>query len=231
MKRRPSTAIVERFFSGTGPSYDFIVNFWTLGCDLWWKKRLLDKIPEGPLRILDQACGTGILTFKIARRFPSCRVIGVELRDEYLSLAVKKARILRQENVQFILGRAEDVLLGENLDCVTSSYLAKYAELKVLVPNAGRMLRRGGLLLVHDFTYPPGAVFARLWAAYFKIMQTLGSRVYPQWKTVFYQLPILLRETTWVDDLVKFLREEHFMDINLEFLTFGASAIVSARKG
>jgi demethylmenaquinone methyltransferase/2-methoxy-6-polyprenyl-1,4-benzoquinol methylase len=231
MKSNPPIAIVERFFSGTGSTYDFIVNFWTFGCDLWWKKRIMDKIPPGPKRIIDQACGTGILTIKIARRFPLCSVTGVELREEYLSLALQKARAVKQDNIRFILGRAEDVILEDGFDCITSSYLAKYAEMGVLIHNARRMLRKGGLLIMHDFTYPPGRGFARLWEFYFKIMQALGSRKYPQWTTVFYELPLFLRETTWVVDLVRSLREERFLDITIDFMTFGTSAVVSARRG
>lgn len=99
----------NRFFEGTGRSYDLIVDLCTLGFDLWWKERLLRMIPPKPARIVDQACGTGSLTFKIARRFPSCRVTGVELRSEYLDLARAKARSLKLDNVDFLLGRAEEV--------------------------------------------------------------------------------------------------------------------------
>lgn len=56
------------------------------------EKLILDKVPKGSRQILDQACGTGILTFKIARKFPHCRVIGVDLQDEYISIARKKLK-------------------------------------------------------------------------------------------------------------------------------------------
>ena len=120
MSQTPKVELVNRFFSGTGPTYDYLVNLSTLGLDRWWKKKILEKIPEEPARILDQACGTGILTFKIAHQFPRCRVVGVELRDEYLHIAIEKAKAIKLSNVEFILGRAEDVLLTEGLDCVTS---------------------------------------------------------------------------------------------------------------
>ena len=107
--------VVQRFFSGTGFSYDQVAFICTCGFDKYWKKKILDKIPAHPACIVDQACGTGILTLKIARRFPDCRVIGVELRDEYLTIAREKARTLGISNVDFILGRAEDVVLDKGL--------------------------------------------------------------------------------------------------------------------
>jgi len=198
--------------------------------DRWWKKKILEKIPEEPARILDQACGTGILTFKIALQFPHCWVIGVELRDEYLNIAIEKAKALKLSNVEFILGRAEDLLPTEGFDCITSSYLAKYAELGSLVRNIKKMLRIGGRLIMHDFTHPPHGTFARIWQFYFKLLQTVGSRKYPQWKTVFYELPELLRQTKWVAELAECLKENSFAEIRIEPLFWGTSTIVTARR-
>jgi demethylmenaquinone methyltransferase / 2-methoxy-6-polyprenyl-1,4-benzoquinol methylase len=221
--------LVERFFSGTGSSYDHIVNLCTLGIDRLWKKRILKQLAN-PQRVMDLACGTGILTFAIAERFPDCRVIGVELRDEYLKIARQKAKALRILNVEFILSRAEDVLFDQSFDCITSSYLAKYAELKPLVSNMTRMLRSGGLVLFHDFTYPSNPMLAAGWEIYFKLLQRLGTLRYPQWKTVFYGLPDLVRQTVWVSDLQLTMRDCGLTQIELEYLTLGASAIITARK-
>jgi demethylmenaquinone methyltransferase / 2-methoxy-6-polyprenyl-1,4-benzoquinol methylase len=220
--------IVNRFFSGTGSSYDYMVNLATFGFDIWWKKKILDRIPRDPARIIDQASGTGILTFRIARRFPRCRVFGVELREEYLKIAQEKRRTLQLRNAGFILGRAEDVFLGAGFDCITSSYLAKYAELETLVRNAKRMLRSGGVLIMHDFTYPRGLVFPRIWEFYFRLLQTAGAWKYPQWRTIFDELPCLLRETRWVPELEDILKRNAFSHIHAERLTLGTSTLVTA---
>ena len=228
MSQNPKVELVHRFFTGTGPTYDYMVNLSTLGFDRWWKKKILKKIPEDSIRIMDQACGTGILTFQIAHKFPRARVIGVELRDEYLNIAIEKAQAMKLSNVEFILGRAEDVLLEESFDCITSSYLAKYAELGILVPHIKKMLSVGGVLIMHDFTYPPHGSFVRLWRFYFTLLQKVGSWMVPQWKTIFYGLPELLRETGWVAELARCLRENSFADIRIESLTWSTSTIVTA---
>jgi demethylmenaquinone methyltransferase / 2-methoxy-6-polyprenyl-1,4-benzoquinol methylase len=230
MANRSGEALARRFFRGTGETYDLMVNLATFGCDRWWKKKIVAKIPPAPERILDQACGTGILTFNIARRFPACRIVGVELRLEYLAIAQKKAASRPLPNVAFLIGRAEDVVFNAGFDCITSSYLAKYAELGKLVKNAARMLREGGLLVVHDFTYPPSLQFARLWEFYFRLLQSAGSRYYPQWSTIFYELPRLLRSTTWVSELVTTLPKNGFADVSVEPLTFGTSTLITAKR-
>lgn len=226
----PRVELVNRFFSGTGQTYDLVVNLCTFGADIWWKKIIVEKIPKGSTRIIDQGCGTGILTFQIAQKFPNSRVIGVELRDEYLKIAREKARALKLGNVEFILGRAEDVLLEGNFECITSSYLAKYAELKILIRNIKKMLGNGGLLLMHDFTYPMNRTVARTWELYFSLLQIVGDWKYPQWREVYYSLPKFMRETKWVADLTRTLERNAFSNIHTQSLTFGTSAIVTAWK-
>ena len=171
MERWKGVETARRFFSGTGSSYDLVANLCTFGFDFWWKRRMLRAVPPNPARILDQASGTGILALKLARRFARARVTGVELRAEYLNIARIKAGEFAVNNVDFLLGRAEDIVLPSGIDCLTSSYLAKYAELGTLVSNAKKMLRPGGVLIMHDFTYPSGGLFLRLWRFYFRILQ------------------------------------------------------------
>lgn len=226
----PKIETVHRFFYGTGFSYNKVVAICTLGFDRYWKRKIVAKIPNRPDCIIDQACGTGILTLDIARRFPNCRVIGVELRDEYLCIAREKARTLGIGNVDFILGRAEDVMLEVKCDCITSSYLAKYAELGLLIANAAKMLRPGGLIILHDFTYPSKLVFLLLWKAYFQLLRMIGGKVYPEWKTVFSELPEFLRQSEWVSESSSLLRENGFRDITTESFTLATAAIVTAKK-
>jgi demethylmenaquinone methyltransferase/2-methoxy-6-polyprenyl-1,4-benzoquinol methylase len=221
---------VHRFFAGTGFSYDQVAVLCTLGFDRLWKRKIIDKIPGRPRRILDQACGTGILTLEIARKFPACEIIGVELRDEYLAIAREKAQALRLENVHFILGRAEDVVLRRAFDCITSSYLAKYADLEILLAAAGKMLRPGGRLIMHDFVYPSRHLFRSAWLTHLAVLCLLGSKIYPEWRTAFCELAAFLREARWVAESIALLGENGFQNIEAETLTFGTAAILTATK-
>ncbi|TDJ73846.1 MAG: methyltransferase domain-containing protein [Proteobacteria bacterium] len=229
-KGDPRLELVHRFFSGTGRSYDFMVNFATFGIDRRWKRRIVDLIPPNSTRVLDLACGTGISTFAIANRYPNCHVVGVELRDEYLQIARQKVHKFRIRNVELVLCRAEDYQSGEPFDCITSSYLAKYADLKRLTRNTKKMLKKGGLLLMHDFTYPPKAYLVWIWRFYFKTLQLIGSRLFPAWREIYYGLPALIQETRWVPELKEALGENGFKDIQIEYLMAYGSAVVTGRK-
>lgn len=230
MADEPRLELIHRFFSGTGSSYDRTIDLATLGFDRRWKKRILELVPENPIRIMDQACGTGILTFEIARRFPACHVVGVDLMEEYLTLARDKAHKLDLRNVAFILGKAEGVFLDESFDCITSSYLAKYADLEALIRNNRTMLRPGGVMIVHDLTYPAHPLYAHLWELYFKVVQGIGNWKYPEWKVIVEELPELVRGTNWVPEMMRILKENGFSNVHIQPLTFGISTIVSARR-
>lgn len=221
---------VHRFFSGTGTTYDWMVNAATFGIDRRWKRRIVGLIPQDAGRVLDLACGTGISTLAIADRLPHCRVVGVELRQEYLDVAREKLARMGKRDVELVLCRAEDYRSEIPFDCVVSSYLAKYADLKSLTRSTKEMLKPGGLLLMHDFTFPPKASLVRLFRLYFFVLQRLGSPLFPSWREIFYGLPTLIEETRWLPELTEALRENGFADIRTEYLTAYGSAIVTARN-
>jgi demethylmenaquinone methyltransferase/2-methoxy-6-polyprenyl-1,4-benzoquinol methylase len=229
MSKQPEE-LAEQFFSGNSDTYDHIAKVSTLGLDGWWKRKIINKIPKTPSRILEQASGTGILTCKIAQLFPACRIIGVELHEDYLSIARKKARDLQLTNVEFIHGKAEDVILDGEFDCIVSDYLAKYVDLDILVAHARKMLRAGGVLVMHELTRPTNPLFVALWNTHFKFLQAYGKWKHPEWTMAFNDVPHLLARTRWVDDLAHALRANRFSDIEIERQIFGASVLVSARK-
>ena len=224
----PRLELVERFFAGTGATYDAMVHWATLGFDGRWKKRMLERIPDGAAPVLDLACGTGISTLSIARRFPSRRVVGVELRDEYLRVAREKVAREGLGNVDLVLCRAEDFRSPLEFDCVTSSYLAKYADLPLLVRHCGEMLRPRGVLMMHDFTFPPKRLLVATWRLYFAVMRQTVARAFPEWKEIYEGLPRLIETTQWPTVLQGALADNGFERIEVEYLTLHGSAIVSA---
>ena len=208
--RNPSNSdgnqdLVERFFHGTGPTYDFMVHATTLGIDRMWKQRMVAIVRERvaqPRAILDLACGTGLSTFAYARAFPDVRIVGVELRDEYLQRAKAKLSRTRQAHVEFVLSRAEEFETTEQFDVVSASYLAKYADLSALIERALTWLKPNGLFIMHDFTLPMKPLLLKVWRAYFWTLQTIGSPLFPPWKAIYDGLPELIERTRWVSDLV-----------------------------
>ncbi|SVD58159.1 uncharacterized protein METZ01_LOCUS411013, partial [marine metagenome] len=111
--------LVPKFFDETGTTYDGVVSYGTLGKDKYWKKKILQQISNGN-SFLDLACGTGILTRKIAEKFPNAKIVGIDITKSYLDVAKKNSNSF--DNISFILDDAEEFKLDSKFDCITASY-------------------------------------------------------------------------------------------------------------
>ena len=223
-------SVIHRFFPGTGRTYDRIVRLTTFGTDAAWKREILSRLPERAENVLDLACGTGYLTFQLAGLYPDAHITGVDITEDYLDVAGQAIEKLRIENVSLILSRAEDVKLNTAFDCIVSSYLARYADLEILTHNCAEMLRSGGILLMHDFVAPENPIVRSVWKRYFKLLSAFARWRYPEWEPAFSGLANHIRSTTWVQDLTTAMRDARLLDIRVEILGRGFSAIVTARK-
>jgi len=222
-------AWVKRFFEHTGPSYDAVVHRFTLGIDRLWKRKMLREM-TAPKKILDLACGTGILTFAMHRQYPDCKIVGVDISGGYLEIAQAKAEKEKLKNIQFILSPAEAFVSAEGFDVVTTSYLPKYADLPRLTHQIHRLLAPGGKLVFHDFTYPSSRVLQVLFELYFICIQPIGAWFYPEWGGVLKELPLVIRQTQWVSELTSAMKEEGFVEISVESLTLQGAALVCGKK-
>jgi demethylmenaquinone methyltransferase/2-methoxy-6-polyprenyl-1,4-benzoquinol methylase len=188
--------LVPKFFNKTALSYDKIVNRTTFAKDKYWKAEILKKIPQSE-SILDLACGTGILTEQIAKKFPKAKIVGVDITPDYLEIA--KRKLSAYENVSFVNQDAEKLNLNYKFDCITSSYIPKYCTPEILVKSCLDHLKPNGKIIFHDFIYPKSKILRIMWNLYFIVLNGLGHFI-PNWKDVFEDLPKLIRKSRWLDD-------------------------------
>ncbi len=222
-------ALVKRIFATTGKSYDSVVKMTTFWQDNSWKKRILEITDRvTPLTVLDLACGTGILTCALAKKFPNSRIVGIDLQEEYLNYARIKKNENNLKNVEFHERSAEDVNEGE-YDLITTSYLPKYVDMDLIIKNCSKMMNNGGLLIFHDFVYPDKVLWRFFYNVYWVILRLVlwssGS-----WREMGKELKGIIAKTHWVDDMEKALRMHGFTDIHVEVQKFEIAAIVYATK-
>ena len=147
--------LVPKFFDETGTTYDDVVSYGTLGKDKYWKRKMLEQISDGS-SFLDLACGTGILTREIAKKFSNSKIVGIDITKSYLDVA--KENSSHFDNISFTLDDAEEFKLDSRFDCITASYLPKYCDPEILVKNCITHLKPGGKIIFHDFTHPKNLV-------------------------------------------------------------------------
>jgi demethylmenaquinone methyltransferase/2-methoxy-6-polyprenyl-1,4-benzoquinol methylase len=220
-----SNTLVKHYYGKTAGSYEKVVSLTTFGRDAYWKEEIIKRIKECN-SVLDLACGTGILTFKIADKFPDSKITGVDITEGYLEMAKRKLK--PHHKIFFLLDDAEKLTLDAKFDCITSSYIPKYCIPHILVERCLHHLNPHGKIILHDFTYPKSKPVRLLWNFYFVLLQMIGFFV-PSWKDVFKDLPKLIRLASWVDKY-KDIMERKGMNVEVSYLTLGCSAILTGTK-
>jgi demethylmenaquinone methyltransferase / 2-methoxy-6-polyprenyl-1,4-benzoquinol methylase len=155
--------------------------------------------------------------------------VGVDVTDDYL--AIYEQRLHGNTRTRSILGNAETLSLEGEFDTVVSSYLAKYVDSSRLLGNIAHHIRPGGTFIAHDFNLPTNRVYRSAWQNYNRAINSVGGRLFPQWRTVFDGgLASLIRESRWFDLLPMALSEYGFLDVQRKRLSLECAGLVWARK-
>jgi len=218
--------IARKFFSSkNASSYDKIVRLATFCKDSSWKREMVGFLDGKNKLILDLACGTGILSSFIRHESDQSNIIGTDLTFEYLKQARNRHQYLLLTNslAEFLPYK------NDSFDVILSSYLAKYTEISAMVKEHWRVLKKGGIVIIHDFTYPENKIMKILWHTYFQILNQLG-KIITSWRDVFSNLDKLIQRNQWVNNLVSELNMIGFSSISKKYYTCGTAAIVWAIK-
>jgi demethylmenaquinone methyltransferase / 2-methoxy-6-polyprenyl-1,4-benzoquinol methylase len=210
-----------RFFTpANADSYDLVLRLATFGQDIAWKYEIIRAVSHHS-QILELACGTGILSSMLAERGKS--VTGIDLTFGYLLASKRKLKLPLAQGTAEVLPYRD-----ESFDAMVSSYLAKYVDIQKVIDECWRVLRPGGVVIFHDFTYPKG-LMRNLWSMYFALLRLAGRFVTP-WKVVFGQLNDVIKKSDWVDHTIYALKHREFQNINCRWYTACTSAMISAEK-
>lgn len=160
-------------FSALTPLYDAVVRAGMR--ERRMRDALIDDAQIDPwMRVLDLACGTGSTAIRIKERVPLCEVVGVDIDEDVLQIARRKAR---RANVEIRLERASvtDSLAGfGTVHRVVTSLLLHHLDSVARVRalrSAYEVLQPGGRVHVADFG-PPSS--RRMRIAFFAVQALDG---------------------------------------------------------
>jgi trans-aconitate methyltransferase len=101
------------------------------------------------LRVLDAGCGDGLLSLAMAKRHPAWALVGVDLREDLLEGARKRAAARDLSNARFLPGNLEQPLPERERDAVTAvECLSEIPDDRQALRMMLEALRPGGLLVV-----------------------------------------------------------------------------------
>ncbi len=120
------------------------------------RKNVISQIKKiNPIgNLMDLGCGSGNLIIQIAKAFPNLDLIAIDVSNEIISLAEKRAKEHSFDSkITFKLGNVEDIPFPDNsMDFIVSTFsLHHWSEPINVFKEIYRVLKENGTCLIFDF--------------------------------------------------------------------------------
>jgi len=171
-------ATARRIFDPIGPGYETWSRILSLCQDPLWRRVLVKRLNLAPgSRVLDVACGTGLITRLLQRR--GCTVVSLDLTPDMLTRAGQRGASCVNAGAE-ALPFADDCFAG-----LSFGYLLRYLDdPAVTMKELVRVVRPGGAVGMVEFGLPRG-VWKPLWRVYTRFVLPAAGRVAGQgWSEV-----------------------------------------------
>ena len=219
---------VRAMFSAIAPTYDLLNRILSLGIDASWRRSMVSRLPQGAVRVLDLACGTGDVTIAALRAHPEARVCGADFSIPMLRGAV--AKIHREGfrgRATLQAASAEDLpYADQSFDAVTIAFgIRNVARRERALGEMRRVLRRGGRVLILDFSLPPNPWVATAYGFYFRRVLPLLGGVLSGNRRAYRYLPESVDGFPTRETFAGMMRDQGFEGVAFEDFTMGVATL------
>ena len=164
MTPSPTSQEIKNLFDQIAPIYDSLNDGLSFGVHRVWKSMAVKwSEPQTDSIALDLCCGSGDLTFLLAKQIKEGKVFGVDFSSQLLDLAKEKALSKSVgDNIEWI---EEDVLSlpfeNNYFDCATMGYgLRNITDIPVCLEEIKRVVKANGKVAILDFHKPANKTIA-----------------------------------------------------------------------
>jgi demethylmenaquinone methyltransferase/2-methoxy-6-polyprenyl-1,4-benzoquinol methylase len=178
----PKARQIRQMFSSIAPRYDLLNHLLSLNIDKLWRRKAVSLMRTGSNQQqalwLDLCCGTGDLSLEMLRQGAQ-RIVSSDFSHPMLRLNLDK---LRHRSIASQISLVEADALTLPFPANTFDGIAVAFGLRNLEsPESGlaemrRVLKRGGRVVVLEFSKPTNALFDRLFQKYFfNVLPRIGA--------------------------------------------------------
>jgi demethylmenaquinone methyltransferase/2-methoxy-6-polyprenyl-1,4-benzoquinol methylase len=225
---------IRRLFDTIAPTYDFLNHLLSLRRDLYWRKMAVRELQGVGGWILDIATGTGDIAIRIIRQNGyQKKVFGLDFSEPMIKRARQK--ILRKgllRSIDLSRGDAIDLPFRENTfgASIIAFGLRNIPNKEQALFEMIRVIKKGGKVIVLEFTFPRDKLMKRLYPLYFKKFLPWVGGVISGDKGAYAYLPESVTQFPHAEDYEEMLRRSGLEEVRSRRLTFGIASIISGIK-
>jgi demethylmenaquinone methyltransferase / 2-methoxy-6-polyprenyl-1,4-benzoquinol methylase len=220
-------ARVRHMFGAIARRYDLANHALSCGIDFYWRKRAADMVVTWrPDKIVDLATGTGDLALALQKKLPDAEVTGVDFLPEMLELAQRKGvdRTILADAMKLPFPDA-------SFDCVTIAFgLRNMENWRDALGEMLRVLRRGGHLLVLEFSLPTSSIVRTIYRFYLHRCLPLLASFLTKRKSAYDYLGDSIEEFPSGREMLDLIAASGFWHATLQPLSYGIATIYTAQK-
>ncbi|CCZ80041.1 demethylmenaquinone methyltransferase [Odoribacter laneus] len=224
---------VKGIFNDIAPSYDRLNHFLSMNIDKRWRRVAIKRIAEQEKgRLLDVACGTGDFSIAAVRGGVQ-QVVGIDISEKMLEIGRRKIMGMGlQEKITLQYGDSERMEFpDQDFDVITVAFgVRNFEHLEWGLKEMHRVLKKGGKVIILEFSMPEHFPMKQLYRFYFKhILPVLGGWVSGN-KGAYTYLPESVSRFPQGKEFLEILSRCGFQQPSQKKLTFGIASLYTAYK-
>jgi demethylmenaquinone methyltransferase / 2-methoxy-6-polyprenyl-1,4-benzoquinol methylase len=214
--------------------YDLLNHLLSFGIDRSWRKKATSIISETHKNpnIIDVATGTGDLAFEAVTLNP-LKITGIDISDKMLDLGRRKAQAKGLTYlIEFIKCASENICFADNtFDVAMVAFgVRNFSDPLKGLTEMRRVLRKGGLIMVLEFSKPDGQLFRRTYDIYFRILLPSIGGLFSKNRKAYKYLNESVMGFPDNEEFIEIMRKAGFSRISQTKLTKGIASIYTGIK-
>jgi demethylmenaquinone methyltransferase/2-methoxy-6-polyprenyl-1,4-benzoquinol methylase len=233
---------VREMFTEVAPRYDFLNHLLSMELDRVWRartaRRLWPILQRRDALVLDLCCGTGDLTFALARSGPA-QVIGADFSHAMLARANTKSKAHRHSTKPgaglpqafFEADALRLPVVDASFDLVTTAFgFRNLANYESGLREIRRVLKSRGSLAILEFTEPPPGFLGDLYRWYCRTLLPKIGGIVSGNPNAYKYLPASVSRFFRPDELASLMKRVGYSSVSYELWTLGSVALHTGVK-
>src|SRR4030043_460464 len=225
---------IRNLFNNIAPTYDLLNHLLSLGRDFYWRKKAVQELKVIEGSILDIATGTGDVAIEIIHQNGDHgKVVGLDFSEPMIKRAQRKvsAKGLSQ-TIALSLGDALSLPFQDNTfnASIVAFGLRNIVEKKQALSEMVRVTKKGGKVIILEFTFPKKGWMKRLYPIYFqRVLPRVGGLISGD-RGAYAYLPESVFHFASAENYEQIMKNVGLVDVGSQSLTGGVASVISGIK-